>query len=177
MTDRAAASKVRPVLTKAAIPEPSAPRLAAGIMAACAAMILLRVLAATTTTNWLWGVNTLRYWGLWGAAAVALFASLGLLPPAARAIEALLGRWGGAWARRPVVGDALAASVVAAITWVMRDGVRFTGDFALRVGSLSTSLDLGKLFPQAVPLDALLHLRFASSGKACPTASTCWALR
>lgn len=161
MTDRAGASKLRPVLTKAAVPEPSAPRLAAGIMAACAAMILLRALAAATTTNWLWGVNTLRYWGLWGAAAVALFASLGLLPPVARAIETLLGRWGRAWAGRPVVGDVLAASVVAAITWGMRDGVQFTGDFALRVGSLSTSLDLGKLFPQAFPLDALLHLRFA----------------
>ncbi|MEO5617743.1 MAG: hypothetical protein ABIS67_08225, partial [Candidatus Eisenbacteria bacterium] len=91
--------------TKAQVSDLSAARLTAGIIAVCAAMILLRALAATTTTNWLWGLNTLRYWGVWGAAAVALFASLGLLPSVARAIEALLGRWGDAWTRRPVLGS------------------------------------------------------------------------
>ena len=147
--------------SKATTPAPPVAHLAAAIVAACAAMIVLRAVAATTTSNWLWGLNTLRYWGPPDAVAVVAFAAAGLVPPVARAIEALLARWGDAWSRRVVVGDALIAGLVAAITWMLRDAVQFTGDFDLRVGALTTVLDLGKLFPQAFPLDSLLNLHFA----------------
>jgi hypothetical protein len=157
----AAAGRTRGASAAADTAGPPAPHLAAAIIAACAAMLLLRSLSALTTTNWLWGLNTLRYWEPWLAAVMVLVAALGLVPAVARPIESLLGRWGEAWTRRPAAGDAIAAATMAAATWLLRDPVRFTGDFDLRVGSIGTALDLGRLFPQAFPLDDLLHLRFA----------------
>src|SRR5262249_25430828 len=60
----------------------------------------------------------------------------------------------------PVVADALLAAVAATLAWSFRDSLRLTGDFALRVHSLETKLDLKQLFPQAFPLDVALHLQF-----------------
>ncbi|HTR96341.1 MAG TPA: hypothetical protein VMH61_00420 [Candidatus Acidoferrales bacterium] len=140
---------------------PDDPALTRMLFAALALLFALRVAGALSPSNWLWGVNTLRYWPRPLGVAIALLAAAGFVPAVARRIAGTLDALGAAWERAPGRGDALAALAVAALVFALRDPVEFAGDFGLRVGALATTLDPHVLFPQAYPLDALLHFQLA----------------
>jgi tetratricopeptide (TPR) repeat protein len=105
-----------------------------------------------------WGVNGLRFlpplaWSLAIAAVLALvspFAARGV--PAARAL-------GEAIRRRPLLAAFGFGGVLALGVLAFPDHTRFVGDFLMRQGTVEEAMRPGVLFPQALPLDVLLHYR------------------
>ncbi|HEY2954006.1 MAG TPA: tetratricopeptide repeat protein [Candidatus Eisenbacteria bacterium] len=114
-----------------------------------------RLALAFVPSMWLWGLNVQRFlataaaWAPWAAAALALH------PAVARALLPALARAGNALARpRGVVVAALLAAI---LVLALPDRVRFVGDFLLRQGTVEQAGRPAVLFPQALPLDVLLH--------------------
>ena len=119
-----------------------------------AALVGLRASAAAVPGMWFWAADASRF--LPGWAWIFLLSSVVLLlPPVGRAALPPLRRLGEALARRPAT--LLAAGVAAAVVLLLPDRTRFVGDFHLRQGSVEAALPFGALFPQALPLDVLLH--------------------
>lgn len=120
----------------------------------------LRAILAILPSMWGWGFNLIRFlppalgWALWLIPALALIPALSrLLTPGARAIGDFLGQGGaGAW-RAP----ALLAAIAGVAVWLQPDRLRFAGDFLLRHGTTERALNPGALYPQALPLEVLLH--------------------
>jgi tetratricopeptide (TPR) repeat protein len=137
------------------------------LWAALAALALARALTTLVPTMWAWSLNLMRFvdpvigWGTWLLAAAAL------VPPLARRARP-------AWS---ALGDALAGGKTlpvlawtagaALLAWSAPDRLRFTGDFLLRQGTVEVAEQPARLFPQALPLDVLLHYalpRYLASG-------------
>ena len=131
-------------------------RPALGLWLCLAALALLRLAFAWDHSMWAWGWSLLRFvepitgWLLW------LLSALALIPPLARAALP--------WARR--AGESLAAgrqgaTVLAGIVFLILllqpDRLHLVGDFLLRTGTAERALHPSKLYPQALPLDVLLH--------------------
>src|SRR6267378_278905 len=95
----------------------------------------------------------LMAWAPWALAAASLtpFAAKRLDPPFTRLGDAL-GR-----GSLPVVATLVV--LVALLAWASPDNTRFVGDFLLRQGTVEMAGKPGLLFPQALPLDVLLHYR------------------
>ena len=143
-------------------PAPADPR--AGRAFAIALLVVLAGLAAAyavcalSPSMWVWGLVAMRYvpalagWLTWAAFALALVPAIG-----ARAAPACerIGDW---LARRPA---ALVAAPLfgAALVWMLPDRTLFLGDFAMRSGTVLTGTDPVRLFPQAMALDLLVHVR------------------
>jgi len=157
---------------RAAAPRPSASRtparraaeglapprpIAALLWATLATLALARALLTFSPTMWAWSLNLQRFldpplaWGLWLVAAVTL------LPPVARRLAPMWNAAGDALSRHPALY--LWAAAFTAILWVAvwPDRVRFVGDFLLRQGTVEVAERPSMLFPQALPLDVLLH--------------------
>ncbi len=125
---------------------------------ACA-LVILRAALAFVPTMHAWSLNHQRFlaplagWLPWALAALALAPAL-----ARRATPAL------AW-----LGDRIAAAHAgvtvacmagaAALVWLLPDRVRFVGDFLLRQGTVEVGEQQSTIYPQALPLDVLLHYR------------------
>jgi hypothetical protein len=129
------------------------------VSAALLAFVALRALAPVAPGSLLWGVNFTRAlpaalgalaWLLPLAAMVAARAGVGSAPASDRA------RFGGP---HPALVWLVAAAAAAALVWVLEDRTRFLGDFGLRTGVLERGADLGRLFPQAMPLDIATHVK------------------
>lgn len=105
----------------------------------------------------LWGMNGPRFlpaaivWPAW------LVIALALVPVTATRGAPLLGAAGDAIAKHGPVALLVAALSGAALAYAMPDRVRFVGDFLLRQGTIEEQASVGTLFPQALPLDVLLH--------------------
>lgn len=123
----------------------------------------LRGLAAVLPGMWLWAANTARFLPPWGWALWVLSA-LFLMPAAARRARPVFRTLGVALARRPAT--ILVAMAAAALVLLLPDRTRFVGDFQLRQGSVEESLSVGRLFPQALPLDVFLHYTLPSWAQA-----------
>lgn len=135
------------------MPDPAARALWA-VLVLC---LLLRVAAAFTDSNWLWGLDAFGHWPpAWGA-ALALVTTISLLPPAARTIAKWLERSGTAWESGGAAADLLMGAALAILMFSLTDPVRFTGDADLRLNSLSAAMPVRTLFPQASPLDVTLN--------------------
>jgi len=108
---------------------------------------------------WGWGFDALRFlapvpgWTLWAASALALVPAL-----ARRALPAFAAA-GRTIERAPGRACVVAALLPAALVWSFPDRLRFVGDFLLRLGTAERALKPAALFPQALPLDVLLHYR------------------
>lgn len=106
---------------------------------------------------WGWGFDALRFvspvpgWALWAASTLALVPAL-----ARRALPAF-SVTGRAIQRAPGRACSVAALMSAALVWSFPDRLRFVGDFLLRLGTAEHALKPAALFPQALPLDVLLH--------------------
>jgi hypothetical protein len=107
---------------------------------------------------WAWGVNVLEFLPRFAWLAVVLCGlafvpkvAARLLPPA-RALGDLV-------ARRPGLAACGFGLAAAALVFALPDRAHFVGDFLLRQGTVEISLRPNLLFPQALPLDILLHYR------------------
>jgi len=128
---------------------------------AIALVILLFLIAraglAFVPGMWAWSLNLQRFvhplvgWGLWGLAALALVPAFG------RRAAPWLERAGDAMVRFPGRAGWVAAALVGSLVGLLPDRVRFVGDFLLRQGTVEVAEQPSVLFPQALPLDVLLH--------------------
>jgi tetratricopeptide repeat protein len=152
------AARAGPRTAARAEPGAGALPLAARVLwAALAVLLALRAALVFVPSMWSWSVNLGRFvhpaltWSLWAAAALAL------LPPVARRAAPLWTWIGGLIERAPRRAALLAAFTTAALAWATPDQVRFVGDFILRQGTVEVADRPALLFPQALPLDVLLH--------------------
>jgi tetratricopeptide (TPR) repeat protein len=140
----------------AAAPSPAGTG-AAAIWITLALLLAARALLVFVPSMWGWSLNLQRFvhpalgWGTWAAVALAL------VPACARRVTPWLERAGESIGRRPGRAMAAAALVAALLAWCLPDRVRFVGDFLLRQGTVEVAEQPSTLFPQALPLDVLLH--------------------
>ena len=110
-----------------------------------------------------WALNLHRFvspgigWTLWALSALAL------IPGVATRLFPWWERMGDAIADRPGLATLVAAAFGAALVWLFPDRVRFVGDFLLRQGTVEMAERPSVLFPQALPLDVLLHYAFRAT--------------
>lgn len=141
----------------AAAPAAAAARAAAGVLAALLALALARGALPFTPGMWAWSLNLQRFlapgwaWGPWALLA------LSLVPAVARLGLPALERSGDWIARHPRRAAWLAAVVTGGLALGLPDQVRFTGDFLIRQGTVEAAILPQRVWPQAMPLDALLH--------------------
>ena len=120
------------------------------------ALALARAALAFVPGMWWWGANTLRFvapawgWTLWAVAAAML------IPSVARAATPVFSRGGDALVAHPAL-VALAGAAIAFLVWSLPDRLYFVGDFMMRLGSALGRVPPENVFPQATPLDLLLH--------------------
>lgn len=137
-------------------PDPAARRAADAVAVLLALLVLLQVVAIVVPGMWLWGLNAPRFnppliaWGIWALGALAL------VPPistrVARALDAI--------DRGPAQRGwmALGIAVPAAAVLLLPDRTWFVGDALLRLSAVVGTAPANTLFPQAMPLDLLLHV-------------------
>ena len=122
------------------------------------ALALVRAALAFIPGMWWWGANTLRFvapawgWSLWAIAAAML------IPSVARRATPAFSRVGDALVAHPTL-VALAGAAIALLVWSLPDRLYFVGDFMMRLGSALGRVPPENVFPQATPLDLLLHYR------------------
>src|SRR5262245_11714487 len=127
------------------------------LLAILIALAAARALLALVPSMWAWSLNLVRFldpawsWGLWVLGAVVL------VPPVARRLEPAFSRIGDAILRRPALTTIAAVGLGAALVWAFPDRVRYVGDFLLRQGTVEVAEKPADLFPQALPLDVVLH--------------------
>jgi len=119
-------------------------------------LALARAALAFVPSMWGWGLDLLRFlpaagWALWAAAGLAL------VPALARPLAPGLARAGDALAEARAVAVVPLAVAAAALVWWLADQTHFVGDFMLRLGAASGGIPPARAFPQAFPLDLLLH--------------------
>src|SRR5262249_30864784 len=116
-----------------------------------------RLALAFEPSMWAWSLNLQRFlapgagWGLWALAAAAL------IPTLARRAAPLWNAAGDAMVRHPTLATWAAFVTAVLLVGLFPDRVRFTGDFLLRQGTVEVAEKPSSLFPQALPLDVLLH--------------------
>jgi len=92
-------------------------------------------------------------WLPWALGAAAL------LPPVARRLAGPLARLGDWLAGSRVLASLAVMTAGGALAWLLPDRVRFVGDFLLRQGTVEQVEKPSIIFPQAMPLDLLIHYR------------------
>ena len=137
-----------------------APRRAAlTLWAVLALLAAARAALAFVPNMFGWSLNLQRFLTPWWAWVPWTLAALALVPPLARRAEPAFRRAGEAIARGSWVATLVAAACAALIVLALPDQVRFVGDFQLRQGAIDEAGPAGVLFPQAMPLDAFLHVQ------------------
>lgn len=137
---------------------PAARRAAIALWATLALLALARAALAFVPDMHAWGLDLQRFlsppwaWVPWALAALAL------VPPLARLAEPGFRRAGEAIARGSWLAALAAFALGALLTWSLPDEVRFVGDFQLRQGAIDEASPVDMIFPQAMPLDAFLHV-------------------
>lgn len=124
-----------------------------------AGLLVLRVVAPFVRSNWLWGVDLGRYFPLPLAVALFLVAAAGFVPGLSRRIDAAIERLGVAWERAGRPADLLLGLAVGVALFALRDSLRFTGDFDLRVSAIDYPKPPAQLFPQASFLDVMANFQ------------------
>jgi hypothetical protein len=120
--------------------------------------LALHVVAWGIATNWLWGVSALHAWPPFGVAILVAVAISGLIPAVGRRIGERLTTWGRAWERAGWGGDLLAAALFASLLLILKDRLRFPGDFSVRVGLLDLPVIPPGLLAHVYPLDLLINV-------------------
>jgi hypothetical protein len=120
------------------------------------ALTALRAAFTFVPSMWGWSLNLMRFlhplaaWPLWLLPALALVPSIG------RRLEPLAARIGTSivrhrWAALVWIG------LIAIVVALFPDRVRYVGDFLLRQGAVEEAVEPGRIFPQSLPLDPILH--------------------
>jgi hypothetical protein len=136
-------------------PDPAAAALTAVLISLAA----LRPLSALAPGSWGWGVDLGRWLPPGLAVSAWSMMMLALVPRAGRASSSLMAAATATLARHRAVTSLIVAVAAAASVWALDDRTHFLGDFALRTGTIERGADLRRLFPQAMPLDLLVHIR------------------
>ena len=137
---------------------PGAERATRVIWIALVVLAALRAILPFSHTTWAWALSLQRFldplpgWGLWAIATLALG------PAVARRVAGAHAGLGDGLARGWVF-PAMWMAFAAALVWLLPDRVRFVGDFLLRQGTVELAEKPAVLFPQALPLDVLLHYK------------------
>jgi tetratricopeptide (TPR) repeat protein len=125
-----------------------------------AAALLVRAIAAFAPGMAWFGVNELRFLPPVAWALLVLAALLCVPAVARRALPVL--RTPGQWiAERPATASLALGALLAGLVLLLPDRTAFVGDFLLREGSVVEAVGTHTLFPQALPLDTVLHYRLA----------------
>jgi len=124
---------------------------------ALAGYALLRLFALLHPSMALWGLNSGRFAPPLASGLLWLVPTLALLPPVGRRLD----RWFEAAATRTPsrLVALLTFAAAAALMLLLPDRIWFVGDYLLREGAMRASGDFLHMFPQAQPLDVLLHYR------------------
>jgi len=117
------------------------------------AVIVLQAAGALLGSNWLWGVQMLRFWDPGPAVAIALLGVAGFVPAIARALGSAIERLGALLDRGHWLTDLLIAAAAGVALFLLRDPLRFTGDSSMRVQTIGYVRPPTTLFPQAAMLD------------------------
>ena len=120
-------------------------------------LVLTRAVLAFVPSMSGWGLNVARFLPLWAAWPLTLIAAMALVPPLARRAAPALEWLGNRLARGGMFPLLVAAFVAAALVLVLPDRVWYVGDFLLRQGAIEERITAGNVFPQALPLDRILH--------------------
>lgn len=121
------------------------------------ALVLLRALAPLPRTMWAWGLDAPRFLGPASAWIPGLLAALLLVPAVARPLLRGLLRLARPLSGRTTPAASVAAFFTVAAVWLLPDRLGYVGDCLLRRGLINVAADAGRLFPQATPLELLLH--------------------
>ncbi len=129
-------------------------RLALGLLVLLA---VARAVLTVTPTMHAWGLNFARFASPWPVWALWLAMAAALLPAVTRAVVAAGAPLARAFVRRPLLAYGCAVALALALLVGLPDRTGFVGDFLLRVGILAEPGGFARMFPQAMPLDSLLH--------------------
>lgn len=128
------------------------------VVAGLIALAALRALGAWAPNAWWWGASS----GFASAAlelAPWLLMLACLLPSVGRSLLEPASGFARIAARHRTWTAVLVALAAALLVGTLEDRTQFLGDFALRMGTLDRGADVRQLFPQAMPLDVLAHVR------------------
>ena len=139
-------------------PDPAPRRAALALWAALALLVLARAALTFVPNMYGWSLNLQRFLSPWWAWVPWALAALALVPPLARRAEPAFRRAGEAIARGSWVATLVAFVCAALLVLALPDQVRFVGDFQLRQGAIDEAGPASVIFPQAMPLDAFLHV-------------------
>lgn len=106
------------------------------VMAALGAIWLVWLYGTLMPSNWVWDVDVLASWPVWAAVFLLALGVVGFIPAVSRWAGQQLTAAALPWQRARWRGDGLVAAGIGTALFVLRDHVRFTGDFGLRVGLL-----------------------------------------
>ena len=138
-------------------PTPAGDRAALVLWIGLAVLAVARLALGFVPGMWVWGLNLHRFlppvlaWLPW------LIAAATLLPPIAHRLERPAARLGDAIARGSLATSLGIATAAALFVGLMPDRVRFVGDFLIRQGTVEEAIRPSQVWPQALPLDVLLH--------------------
>ncbi|MBI5711737.1 MAG: tetratricopeptide repeat protein [Candidatus Eisenbacteria bacterium] len=132
---------------------------ALALWAVLAVLVAARGALAFVPTMWGWGFDLQRFLSPAWAWLPWLVAAAALVPAVARRASPALTRAGEAATRAPALATAAWMAFAALLVGLLPDRLGFVGDFLLRQGTVEENLRPGGLFPQALPLDILLHVR------------------
>jgi len=139
-------------------PDPAPRRAALALWVALALFVLARAVLTFVPNMYGWSLNLQRFLTPWWAWVPWTLAALALVPPLARRAEPAFRRAGEAIARGSWVATLVAVTCAALLVLALPDQVRFVGDFQLRQGAIDEAGPAAMIFPQAMPLDAFLHV-------------------
>jgi hypothetical protein len=140
------------------VPVPGAREAALALWAVLVLLVLARAALAFVPNMLGWGLNLQRFlappwaWAPWALTALVL------VPALARRAEPTFARAGEAIARGSLAASLAAVAAAVLLVLLLPDQVRFVGDFLLRQGTIEEKGLPATLFPQALPLDVLLHV-------------------
>jgi len=131
------------------------------LWSALALLSLSRAVLSFIPTMSAWSLNLHRFLPPVAAWLPWSIATLGLVPAIARRLTPGLDRAGSWIASAPAVSTLVWATGAALLVFTTPDQARFVGDFILRESTLREHLAGTTWYPQALPLDLLIHERFA----------------
>jgi len=124
---------------------------------ALASLAVARAALSFVPSTWAWAFGLQRFlpagpaWSLWALAA------LPLVPAFSRLLAPALQGAGDAIGESPWLALPASAMSAALLVWLVPDTTWFVGDFVMRMGAAMGNIPTDFLFPQALPLDLLLH--------------------
>ena len=134
----------------------AATRAATALAVTLAVLLVARAVLVFVPSMAAWGINVQRFLPLPAAWLPWMIAALALVPAVARRAAPALEAIGNAIARGPI-DPGLWMALAATLVLLLPDNAFFTGDLLLRRRAIEEGKLPEHIFPQALPLDVLIH--------------------